>query len=30
LQSYLEVKRAEADTARMYPSPIEFYMYMNL
>jgi glutamine synthetase, type I len=30
LQSYLEVKKAEADTARMYPSPIEFYMYMNL
>ncbi|MGC9071972.1 MAG: type I glutamate--ammonia ligase [Acidilobus sp.] len=30
LQSYLEVKRAEADAARMYPSPIELYMYLGL
>ena len=30
IESYIEVKRAEAETVRMYPSPIELYMYMNL
>ncbi len=30
IHSYIEVKRAEADLARMYPSPIELYMYISL
>ncbi len=30
LESYIEVKRAEAGSLRQYPNPMEIYMYMNL
>ncbi len=29
LESYIEVKRKESDMLRMYPSPMELYMYMS-
>ena len=30
IESYIEVKRAEAGLARQYPNPIEVYMYFNI
>ncbi|ADL18532.1 Glutamine synthetase [Acidilobus saccharovorans 345-15] len=29
VESYIEVKRRESDAIRMYPSPVELYMYMS-